>query len=196
MLVILMFSKNDKNKKTNYQSFDSWLSNAKKSINDFKEEVERELEEEEKNSKNIFESAGKGTAYRKFSDNKDLKEIFPSPQSSKTRQTIMDKKSHEGKVNSKGSISGSPIMGREGDPVNPDLRRRLEEKRRREMRASRDKNKSLFHNDDYKRKSVKTAEKSERVESFKNSLKDKESFRKAILASEVLGPPISKRKNH
>ena len=190
-----MFRKNDKNKKSNYQSFDSWLGNAKKAIDEFKEEIERELEEEEKKSKQSFESTGKKTVYRKFSDNKDLKELFPRPQSSKTSQTIMDKKSHEGKVNSQGSIKGSPIMGREGDPVNPDLRRRLEEKRRREMRESRDKNKSDSL-ESYKRKSVKSAEKSERIENFMNSLKDKESFRKAILASEVLGPPLSKRKNH
>ena len=63
------------------------------------------------------------------------------------------------------------------------------------MRESRDKNKSDSL-ESYKRKSVKSAEKSERIENFMNSLKDKESFRKAILASEVLGPPLSKRKNH
>ena len=182
------------NKKNTYKSFDDWLNSAKKSINEFKEEIERELEEEE-NKKKASESSGKKTVYRRFSDNADLKEIFPRPQKSNPSQTIMDKKSHEGKVNSRGSITGSPIMGNEGDPVNPDLRKRLEEKRRAERNAAR-KKEDEYSIESYKRKSVKKAEKKAQISSFKKSLKNKETFRKAILASEILGPPLSKRNNH
>lgn len=187
-------SRKNKNKNT-YKSFDDWLNSAKKSINEFKEEIERELEEEE-NKKKSLESSGKKTVYRRFSDNADLKELFPRPQKSKSGQVLMDKKSHEGKVNSRGSITGSPIMGNEGDPVNPDLRKRLEEKRRAErMKASKEANKNSSI-ESYKRKSVKKAEKKAQISSFKKSLKNKETFRKAILASEILGPPLSKRNNH
>lgn len=184
-----------KNKKqNNYKSFDDWLNSARKSINEFKEEIERELEEEE-NKKKSLESSDKKTVYRRFSDNADLKEIFPRPQKSKSGQVLMDNKSHEGKVNTRGSITGSPIMGNEGDPVNPDLRKRLEEKRRAErMKASKEANNNSIES--YKRKSVKNAEKKAQISSFKKSLKNKEIFRKAILASEILGPPLSKRNNH
>ena len=182
------------NKKNTYKSFDDWLNSAKKSINEFKEEVERELEEEE-NKKKSLESSDKKTVYRRYSDNADLKEIFPRPQKSKSDQSIMDKKSHEGKVNTRGSITGSPIMGNEGNPVNPDLRKRLEEKRRAERNAAR-KKEDEYSIESYKRKSVKKAEKKAQISSFKKSLKNKETFRKAILASEILGPPLSKRNNH
>lgn len=182
------------NKKNTYKSFDDWLNSAMKSINEFKEEVERELEEEE-NKKKSLESSDKKTVYRRFSDNADLKEIFPRPQKSKSGQVLMDNKSHEGKVNTRGSITGSPIMGNEGDPVNPDLRKRLEEKRRAERNAAR-KKEDEYSIESYKRKSVKKAEKKAQISSFKKSLKNKEIFRKAILASEILGPPLSKRNNH
>lgn len=184
----------ENNKKNTYKSFDDWLNSAMKSINEFKEEIERELEEEE-NKKKSLESSGKKTVYRRFSDNADLKELFPRPQKSKSGQVLMDNKSHEGKVNSRGSIKGSPIMGNEGDPVNPDLRKRLEEKRRAErMKASKEASNNTIES--YKRKSVKNAEKKAQIYSFKKSLKNKETFRKAILASEILGPPLSKRNNH
>ena len=43
-----------KNKKqNNYKSFDDWLNSAMKSINEFKEEIERELEEEENKKKSL-----------------------------------------------------------------------------------------------------------------------------------------------
>ena len=184
----------ENNKKNKYKSFDDWLNSARKSINEFKEEIERELEEEEKKKK-FLESSDKKTVYRRFSDNADLKEIFPRPQKSKSGQVLMDNKSHEGKVNSRGSITGSPIMGNEGDPVNPELRKRLEEKRRAErMKSSKEANNNSIES--YKRKSVKNAEKKAQISSFKKSLKNKEIFRKAILASEILGPPLSKRNNH
>ena len=86
-------------------------------------------------------------------------------------------------------------MGNEGDPVNPELRKRLEEKRRAERNAARKKEEKLSI-ESYKRKSVKEAEKKAQISSFKKSLKNKETFRKAILASEILGPSLSKRNNH
>lgn len=183
-----------KNNKNSYKSFDDWLNSAKKSINEFKEEIERELEEEE-NKKKFSESSGKKTVYRRFSDNADLKELFPRPQSSRKKTTVVSKNSKEGKKASRGSISGSPMIGDEGDPVNPELRKRLEEKRRAERLATRKKDKKN-NIESYKRKSVKNAEKKAQIYSFKKSLKNKETFRKAILASEILGPPLSKRNNH
>ena len=48
MRVITMFNNNNKNKKTTYQSFDSWINTAKNSLNELIEEAEREIEEEEK----------------------------------------------------------------------------------------------------------------------------------------------------
>ena len=180
-----------KNNNNSYKSFDDWLNSAKKSINDFKEEIERELEEEE-NKKKSLESSVKKTVYRRFSDNADLKELFPRPQSSTRRSTTNSK---EGKKASRGSISGSPMIGDEGDPVNPELRKRLEEKRRAERLATSKKDKKN-NIESYKRKSVKSAEKKAQIYSFKKSLKNKEIFRKAILASEILGPPLSKRNNH
>lgn len=189
MRVIMMFNKNNKNKKNTYQSFDSWLKTAKNSINELIEEAEREIEEEEKKKKQSFEPSKKPTVFRKFSDNKEVKEIFPRNKN----KSIMDKRSQEGKVNSKGSISGETMMGSEGDPVNPDLRRRLEEKRARELRAKREE--KLYKKDaNYKRKSVRNAEKHEKVQSYKKTFKNKADFRKAIIMSEILAPPLAKRK--
>ena len=182
-----MFRKRKDKKNTTYGSFDSWVRSAQASINEFKEELERELAEEEEKQA----SGKKPSVYRKFSDNKDVREIFPRPA---TSGTVMDKRSHEGKVNSRGSIDGKTMMGREGDPVNPDLRRRLAEKKAKEARAAREKSQDTSP-DKYKRKSVLAAEKHEKIEDFKKSLKNKETFRKAILASEILGPPLSKRHN-
>ena len=85
------------------------------------------------------------------------------------------------------------MMGSEGDPVNPDLRRRLEEKRARELRAKREE--KLYKKDaNYKRKSVRNAEKHEKVQSYKKTFKNKADFRKAIIMSEILAPPLAKRK--
>ena len=184
-----MFNNNNKNKKTTYQSFDSWINTAKNSINELIEEAEREIEEEEKKKKQSFEPSKKPTVFRKFSDNKEVKELYPRNKN----KSVMDKKSHEGKVNSKGSISGKTMMGAEGDPVNPDLRRRLEEKRARELRAKREE--KLYKKDaNYKRKSVRNAEKHEKVQSYKKTFKNKADFRKAIIMSEILAPPLAKRK--
>ena len=189
MRVITMFNINNKNKKTTYQSFDSWINTAKNSINELIEEAEREIEEEEKKKKQSYESSKKPTVFRKFSDNKEVKELFPRNKN----KSVMDKRSHEGKVNSKGSISGKTMMGSEGDPVNPDLRRRLEEKKARELRAKR-KEKIYKKDANYKRKSVREAEKHEIIESYQKTLKNKANFRKAIIMSEILAPPLAKRK--
>ena len=182
---------NNKKKKTSYESFDSWIKAAKNSINELIEEAEREVEEEERKKNQSYQSGKKPTVFRKFSDNKGVDEKFPRKESKK--QSQMDKRSHEGKVNTRGSIKGNAAMGREGDPINPDLRRRLEEKKRRELRASRDKKE--YKNDvHYKRKNEKDAEKHAKIASYKSTLKNKESFRKAILMSEILAPPLAKRK--
>lgn len=183
-----MFRKNDDKKKT-YGSFDSWIKTAQDSFNEIKAEIEKEIEEEKK--KQTYESGKKPTVFRKFSNNKDVKELFPR---SSKQGTLMDKKSHEGKVNSRGSIAGKTMMGSEGDPINPDLRRRLAEKKAKERKIAREKRQATA-SEGYKRKSVAVAEKKERIDHFKQSLKNKENFRKAILASEILGPPLSKRHN-
>lgn len=191
--------KKDKNKKS-YQSFDSWVSDLKKSANEFIEEIEEEIEEEEKKKKS-YEASGKKTVFRKFSDNKDVKEIFPRDKSMQKeankygkKTSGMDKRSHEGKVNSKGSIAGDGQMGREGDPINPDLRKRLEEKRRKDLHQSR--SLSSNTNKGYKRKSVKKAEKHQKISNLKQEFKNKDELRKTIILSEILAPPISKRKKH
>lgn len=190
MRVILM--SNNKKKKTSYESFDSWIKSAKNSINELIEEAEREVEEEERKKKQSYQSGKKPTVFRKFSDNKDVKELFPKKESN-NKKSGMNKRSYEGNVNSKGSISGKSMMGPEGDPVNPDLRKRLEEKRAKELREK--KQQKLYKKDiHYKRKSVKDAEKHEKIDSYKKTLKNKENFRKAIIMSEILAPPLAKRK--
>ena len=193
-----MFKDNKNNNKKTYKSFDSWLGDIKNSIDQFKEEVEKELAEQEASlDKKVYEPKGKPTVYRNFSGKKNVRELFPKKPNRKT-QTIMDKRSHEGKVNSKGSIEGSTIMGREGDPVNPDLRRRLEEKRAKQRRENREQRQENYQKSqrNYMRKSTKTAEKREKIANFQKSLKTKDTLRKAILAAEVLAPPVSKRHKH
>ena len=188
--------KKDKNKK-NYQSFDSWVSNLKKSANEFIEEIEKEIEEEEEKKKEkSYEESGKATVFRKFSDSKDVKEIFPrnNKQKQDKKTSGMDQRSHEGKVNSKGSIKKEGQMGREGDPINPDLRKRLEEKRRKELHRKREE--ASTNDKSYKRKSVKRAEKHEKIDRLRSEFKDKDQIRKAVILSEILAPPLSKRKNH
>ena len=183
-----MMFRNKKNKQeSKYKSFEDWANDTLKKL----EEVEDE--NNNKSSKTSYESDSKPTAFRKFSDNKDVKEKFPRPEHKNKKQSQMDKKSHEGKVNSKGSIKGNAAMGREGDPINPDLRRRLEEKKRRELRESRIK-KEYKKDAHYKRKNERNAEKHAKVASYKATLKNKESFRKAILMAEILAPPLAKRK--
>lgn len=98
-----MFRKNNKSKNNTYKSFDSWLNSTKESINEFKDETHRELEEEnnDKDKKHCFSKKGK--CYRKSSDKADIKENFPKSQKTKMSRPIMDKRSYEGKVNSRGS---------------------------------------------------------------------------------------------
>lgn len=187
-----MFRNNKPKKKSTYQSFDQWAKSARSAIDNFQKELERELEEEKESNKKTYESKQRPRVFRQFSNNKEVKEIFPRTNNPKS-QSLMDKKSHEGKVNKKGSIEGNGLMGREGDPVNPELRKRLEEKRAKEKRQRSQKNTRNSKNS-YQRKSETKAIKKEEIASFKKSLKNKEIFRKAILASEIIGPPVSKRK--
>lgn len=185
MRVIMMFRNKKNNQESKYKSFEDWANDTLKKL----EEMEDGKQEE--NKKTTYESKKKPTVFRKFSDNKDVDEKFPRPENKK--QSQMDKRSHEGKVNSRGSIKGNPAMGREGDPINPDLRRRLEEKKRRELRESRIK-KEYKRDAHYKRKNERNEEKHAKVASYKSTLKNKESFRKAIIMSEILAPPLAKRK--
>ena len=187
-----MFRNNKNKKNPNYQSFDQWAKSAKSALDNFQKELEKELEEEQKSSKKTYGPKERPRVFRQFSDNKEVKEIFPRNTNPKG-QSLMDKKSHEGNVNKRGSIEGSALMGSEGDPVNPELRKRLEEKRAREKRQ-RSQKKTSNSNNSYKRKSERQAIKKQEIANFKKSLKNKENFRKAILASEILGPPVSKRK--
>lgn len=185
-------NKNSKDKKK-YKSFDQWLDTVVEELeNEDKKKAEAKREEDTK----AYESSNTKTVFRKFSDSKDVKEIFPrnneKKQSKKT--SGMDQSSHEGKVNTKGSIDKEGQMGKEGDPINPDLRKRLEEKRRKELHKQ---SKEASSNDkSYKRKSVKKAEKHEKIDSLKREFKDKDQLRKTIILSEILAPPLSKRKNH
>ena len=184
MRVIMMFRNNKNNQKSKYKSFEEWANDTLKKL----EEVE-----EENNSKTSYESDSKPTVFRKFSDNKDVKEKFPRPEVKNKTRSQMDKRSHEGKVNSKGSIESSPMIGREGDPINPDLRKRLEQKKLKELREKRDK--KAYKNDvHYKRKNVRDAEKHEKIASYKKDLKNKDNFKRAIIMSEILAPPLAKRK--
>ena len=185
MRVIMMFRNKKSNQESKYKSFEDWANDTLKKL----EEMEQEKQEE--NKKTTYESKNRPTVFRKFSDNKDVDEKFPRPENKK--QSQMDKKSHEGKVNSKGSIESSPMIGREGDPINPDLRKRLEQKKLRELREKREK--KAYKNDvHYKRKNVKDAEKHEKITSYKKDLKNKENFKRAIIISEILAPPLAKRK--
>lgn len=183
-----MFRKNDNNNKKTYQSFDSWLESAQKSINDFKEEIEKELEEEEK--KQTYESGKKPTVYRRFSDNKDVKEKFPRPSNKKYKNiSQLDNRDHEGKTNSRGSISGTGVMGSEGyssgstSGVNPELRKRLREKKKREAEEARK----------LKKKTRRENKRQRVILAQQKSLKKKQNLRKAILAAEILGPPKAKK---
>lgn len=183
-------------------SFDSWVNEVKGAI---KEENERQkqvqIEENERKiqaakdiGKKIFEPSKKNTVFRKFSDNKNVKEIFPKNNTYQT-SSGMDPKSHEGKVNTKGSIEGHGQMGREGDPINPDLRNRLEEKKRKDLHQNRP-GKYKDRDKSYKRKSALRHEKQQKIVSVAQEFKDRDKIRKAIIMSELLAPPLSKRKNH
>lgn len=182
-----MFRKNDNNKKT-YESFDSWIKTAQKSLNEFKEEIEKEIEEEENKKKQTYESSKKPTVFRKFSDNKDVKELYPRDNQSKNISQT-DSSNHEGKVNSRGSIHGTGVMGAEGyssgstSGVNPELRKRLIEKKKREAEEARKLKKEARRREEHQRE----------VLAHQKSLTKKQNLRKAILAAEILGPPKAKK---
>ena len=170
--------KNKKNKKKTFASFDDWAKQAR----DFVEEIQQELEEEEA-SKKSYEPSSKKTVYRKFSDNKEVKELFPRKDHKNPKKK--NKNSHQDRKNSRGSIKASPAMGPEGDPVNPDLRRRLAEKKAKDRQKERE--------DAYARK--KEAYKRKDNHKNQNILRKKSELKKAILYAEILSPPLAKRKN-
>ncbi len=170
--------KNNKNKKKTFASFDDWAKQAR----DFVEEIQQELEEEEA-SKKSYEPSSKKTVYRKFSDNKDVKELFPRKDHKNSKKK--NKNFHQDRKNSRGSIKASPAMGPEGDPVNPDLRRRLAEKKAKDRQKERE--------DAYARK--KEAYKRKDNHRSQNILRKKSELKKAILYAEILSPPLAKRKN-
>lgn len=186
IVVSLMF-RNKKTKK-NYKSFDDWASQARKAIDDFQKEVERELEEEN-NNKKVYEPSKKKTVYRKFSNNEDISEIFPRnskyTKNKNQKSSNINKQSHEGNQSSKGSIEGSSLMEKEADPVNPDLRRGLAEKKAKARQQGRQ--------DAYNKKASENI--SKQIKINKDRLKKKNELKRAILYSEIIGPPLSKRKN-
>ena len=77
------------------------------------------------------------------------------------------------------------MMGPEGDPVNDDLRRKLSKKKEKDKQKERE--------EAYARK--KEAYGSKESKKNYNVLKKKKELRKAILYSEILSKPLSKRKN-
>lgn len=200
-----MFRNNRNDKDKNYKSFDSWVNDVKDAIDTIekedkkqaqarREENNRKTQDDRDFSKKIFEPRKKNTVFRKFYNNKDYKEIFPRPDTNNPSnpskyQGDIDSQNHEGKVNSRGSISGSTLMGDEGyssgstGGVNPDLRRRLREKKEAEAKAKRDQ----------RRQQTLLTERQRKIASQKASLKKKSDLRRAIIASEIIGPPKSKK---
>ena len=173
----------NKNNKKNYQSFDDWANKAKRALDDFGEEVERESE---KNKKKAYASNKKKTVYRKFSDNKDVREIFPRnyEKTNDKNSDKIDKQSHEGNQSSRGSIKDPTLMEKQNDPVNPDLRKRLADKKARDRKKQKQ--------DAYDKKAQGKIKKQAKIN---NKLKKKKELKKAIFYSEIIGPPLAKRKN-
>ena len=170
-----MFKKKKKSDKT-IKSFDDWAKQAKQYLDD----LEAEANEQSKDKK----------VYRKFSNNKEVSELFPRESKNKSKKNKkssnnIDKKTHEGNESIRGSIRGSTMMGAQGDPVNPDLRRRLAEKKAKDRQNERE--------EAYTRKKEAYALKKSKANH--NALKKKKELKKAILYAEILSPPLSKRKN-
>lgn len=178
-----MFKKG-KNEKSTFESFDSW---AQKNPNQA-----RKTQSPRENNKNSKDN--RPTVWRRFGGNKDIKEIFPRPEAKNSRNTKqrnpqMDEHSHEGKVNSRGSISGSGVMGAEGTSgsnytgVNPDLRRRLKEKKQAEAEAKREMDRvNRLEN-----------ERDKKIAAQKEALKKKQQLRQAMITAEIIGPPKAKK---
>ena len=176
-----MFKKKKKSDKT-IKSFDDWAKQAKQYLDD----LEAEANERSKD-RSSYQTSSNKKAYRKLSDNIDVSELFPKNPNSKNnkKSNNIDKKSYEGDESIRGSIKGSTMMGPEGDPVNDDLRRKLSKKKEKDKQKERE--------EAYARK--KEAYGSKESKKNYNVLKKKKELRKAILYSEILSKPLSKRKN-
>lgn len=158
--------------------FDKWLEDVSKYLEDELNGLD--------DVKKTYKKPSKNKVYRKFGPNTKLKEIFPRNKtfslkdfanknqkpSNNYSQIDMSTESHEGKQSSRGSIHGKTLIDSE-DHVNPDLRRRLKEKKAREK-----------------------LQKEERIKNKKEKIiKNKKELKKAIIFSEILQAPLAKRKN-
>lgn len=176
-----MFKKKNKSNKK-VKSFDDWAKEAKEYLDDTKT-----YSNDRSKDRSSYQTSSNEKAYRKLSDNIDVSELFPKNPNSKNnkKSNNIDKKSYEGDESIRGSIKGSTMMGPEGDPVNDDLRRKLSKKKEKDKQKERE--------EAYVRK--KEAYGSKESKKNYNVLKKKKELRKAILYSEILSKPLSKRKN-
>lgn len=176
-----MFKKKNKSNKK-VKSFDDWAKEAKEYLDDTKT-----YSNDRSKDRSSYQTSSNKKAYRKLSDNIDVSELFPKNPNSKNnkKSNNIDKKSYEGDESIRGSIKGSTMMGPEGDPVNDDLRRKLSKKKEKDKQKERE--------EAYARK--KEAYGSKESKKNYNVLKKKKELRKAILYSEILSKPLSKRKN-
>ena len=176
-----MFKKKNKSNKK-VKSFDDWAKEAKEYLDDTKT-----YSNDRSKDRSSYQTSSNKKAYRKLSDNIDVSELFPKNPNSKNnkKSNNIDKKSYEGDESIRGSIKGSTMMGPEGDPVTDDLRRKLSKKKEKDKQKERE--------EAYARK--KEAYGSKESKKNYNVLKKKKELRKAILYSEILSKPLSKRKN-
>lgn len=167
--------------------FEKWLEDVSKYLEDELNGLD--------DDKKTYKKPSKNKVYRKFGPNTKLKEIFPrnktfalkdfanknQKSSNNYSQIDISRESHEGNQSSRGSIHGKTLIGSE-DHVNPDLRRRLQEKKAREKLR--------------KEEERKQREKEERIKNKKEKMiKNKKELKKAIIFSEILQAPLAKRKN-
>lgn len=167
--------------------FDKWLEDVSKYLEDELNGLD--------DDKKTYKIPSKNKVYRKFGPNTKLKEIFPRNKtfalkdfanknqkpSNNYRQIDISRESHEGNQSSRGSIHGQTLIDSE-DQVNPDLRRRLQEKKAREKLQ--------------KDQERKQREKEEKIKNKKEKIiKSKKELKKAIIFSEILQAPLAKRKN-
>lgn len=149
--------------------FEKWLEDVSKYLEDELNGLD--------DDKKTYKKPSKNKIYRKFGTNTKLKEIFPRNKNQKPSnnysQIDISRESHEGKQSSRGSIHGKTLIDSE-DHVNPDLRRRLKEKKARE-------------------KLQKDQERKQREK--EKIIKNKKELKKAIIFSEILQAPLAKRKN-
>ena len=176
-----MFKKKNKSNKK-VKSFDDWAKQAKEYLDDTKT-----YSNDRSKDRSSYQTSSNKKAYRKLSDNIDVSELFPKNPNSKNnkKSNNIDKKSYEGDESIRGSIKGSTMMGPEGDPVNDDLRRKLSKKKEKDKQKEREEAYERKKDDYLSKESNKNY----------NVLKKKKELRKAILYSEILSKPLSKRKN-